>query len=138
MAVEESSEVLSSQLGLKSGEGLTVNFIAADSPAAKAGFHKNDVLVELHGDMLVHPLQLRKLVQMHAEGDTVKLAFYRGGKRQTTSVKLGKTTWDEASETEEQLAPYLFKNLQFQLNGMNGQLHGMGESWLTSSWTKPR
>ncbi len=131
LAVEESTEALSSQLGLKSGEGLTVNFIAAGSPAAKADFHKNDVLVELDGQMLVHPLQLRKLVQMHAEGDTVQLTFYRGGKRQTASVKLGKTTWDEASDMEEKPASDPFQNLQnlqFQLKGLDGQLHGMGES----------
>jgi membrane-associated protease RseP (regulator of RpoE activity) len=128
LAVEESSEALSSQLGLKTGEGLTVNFIAAGSPAAKADFHKNDVLVELDGQMLVHPLQLRKLVQMHAGGDTVQLTFYRGGKRQTATVKLGKTTWDEASGMEVQPASDPFQNLQFQLDGLNGQLHGMGES----------
>jgi hypothetical protein len=128
LAVEESSEALSSQLGLKPGEGLTVNFIAADSPAAKADFHKNDVLVELDGQMLVHPLQLRKLVQMHAEGETVKLTFYRGGKKQSASVTLGKTTWDEASDMDYKSAPGDLQNLQFRLNGLNGELRGMGES----------
>src|SRR5882762_7571199 len=44
---EEASEALGSQLGLKSGEGLLVTYVAADSPAAKAGLQKNDVLVEL-------------------------------------------------------------------------------------------
>jgi serine protease Do len=88
-------------LGLKPGEGLTVNFVAPDSPAAKAAFHTNDVLVELDGQMLVHPLQLRKLIQMHAEGDTIKLAFYRGGTRQTSSVKLGKNNLELASDKEE-------------------------------------
>jgi hypothetical protein len=144
LAVEESSEALSSQLGLKPGEGLTVNFIAADSPAAKADFHKNDVLVELDGQMLVHPMQLRKLVQMHAEGDTIKLTFYRGGKKQTASVKLGKTTWDEALHTtwpggisgwssggggsQHTTSPGGLQDLEIQLDGLNGQLHGMGES----------
>src|SRR5580658_6142557 len=92
LAVQESPEVLSAQLGLKSGEGLMVSFIAPDSPAAKAGFQKNDVLDELDAQMLVHPMQLRKLVRMHAEGDAVNLAYYRAGKKLTASVKLGKTT----------------------------------------------
>jgi len=141
LAVEESSEALSSQLGLKPGEGLTVNFVAADSPAAKADFHKNDVLVELDGQMLVHPMQLRKLVQMHAVGETVKLTFFRGGKKQTASVTLGKTTWDEASDMEKKPAsdPYQnLQNLEFQLNGMNGQLRGMGESLARAGLDKAR
>jgi len=128
MAVEETSEALSSQLGLKPGEGLLVCVVAAGSPAEKADFHKNDVFVEFDGQMLVHPLQLRKLVQMHAEGDTVKLTFYRGGKKQTASVKLAKTTWEEANDTDATGMPGDLQNLQFQLKDLNGDLRGMTES----------
>ena len=125
LAVEESSEALSSQLGLKAGEGLTVSMIAADSPAAKADFHKNDVLVDLDGQMLVHPLQLRKLVQMHAEGDAVQVTFYRAGKKQTISVKLGKTSWADSSEPEDPFTPGSPQNFQFQLKDLDGQLRWM-------------
>src|SRR5580692_7115209 len=83
VAVGETTEALSSQLGLKPGEGLTICVLAPGSPADKAEIHKNDVLVDLDGQMLVHPMQLRKLIQMHAEGDSVKLTFFRGGKKQT-------------------------------------------------------
>ncbi len=121
-------EALSSQLGLKPGEGLTVNFIAPDSPAEKADFHTNDVLVELDGQMLVHPMQLRKLVQMRAEGDTINLTFYRGGKKQTAAVKLGKTTSDRASDRED--GPLLgdLPILQYQVNRLSGQLRFVGDS----------
>ena len=128
MAVEECSEALSSQLGLKPGEGLTVHFLAEGSPAAKADFRKNDVLDDLDGQMLVHPIQFRKLVQMHAEGDTIKLTFYRGGKKQTTSIKLGKINWDEANDKEDSASPDDLDNFKFQLNGLNGQLRGMSEA----------
>jgi len=90
VAVEEASEALASQLGLAPGVGLLVTYITPDSPAAKVGLQKNDVLVEFEGQALVHPAQLRKLVQVRQEGDTVKLAFYRGGQKQTASVALGK------------------------------------------------
>jgi len=125
LAVEESSEALASQLGLKHGEGLTVTLIAPGSAAEKAEFHKNDVLVELDGQMLVLPLQLRKLVQMHAEGDLINLTFYRGGKKQTISVKLGKTKWEEASDLEGQLVPDGLQNFEIQLDGLDGQLKGL-------------
>jgi hypothetical protein len=67
---------------------LLVTQVSADSPAAKAGVKKNDVLIELAGQSLVHPAQLRKLVQARKVGDKVKLVFYRGGKKQTESATL--------------------------------------------------
>jgi hypothetical protein len=90
VSTEETSEVLASQLGLKSGQGLVVIYVAPDSPAAKAGIQRYDVLTELDGQLLVDPIQLRKLVQMQKEGETVKLTLHRGGKKQTVSVTLAK------------------------------------------------
>lgn len=90
VAIEEASEALAEQLGLDSGVGLVVTHVSADSPAAKAGLKKNDVLVELAGQSLVHPAQLRKLVQARKPGDNLTLVFYRAGKKQTESATLEK------------------------------------------------
>lgn len=120
--------MLSSQLALKPGEGLTVNFLAGGSPAAQADFRLNDVLVELDGQMLVHPMQFRKLVQMHAEGDTIKLTFFRAGKKQTASVKLAMTKWDQASANEIAGPRADLEKLRAQLAGLNGQMRGMQET----------
>lgn len=92
LATAETSEPLTAQLGLSAGEGLVVTYVAADSPAAKAGLEKNDVLVEFGDQLLVHPAQLRKLLQMHKAGDTVKLALYRGGKKVSVSATLAQTS----------------------------------------------
>jgi membrane-associated protease RseP (regulator of RpoE activity) len=91
VSAEETSEALAAQLGLEDGAGLTVNFVAPESPAAKAGLKKNDVLVKFNDQLLVHPAQLRKLVRSRKEGDSVKLQYYRAGKPSTVSVTLGKT-----------------------------------------------
>lgn len=93
----ECPEPLTAQLGLRPGEGLVVNYVATNSPASEADLQKNDVLVELDGQMLVDPVQLRKLVQMHANGDTVKIEFYRAGKKQSVKVKLAMHKFREAS-----------------------------------------
>jgi hypothetical protein len=92
ISTEEVSEALSSQLGLKEGQGLVVTYVAKDSPAAKAGIQKNDVLVDLEGQWLLSPGQLRKLVRMQKEGDSVNLNLFRGGKKQSVSPVLGKKT----------------------------------------------
>ena len=91
LSAEESSDALASQLGLQPGEGLLVTYVATNSPAAKASLQKNDLLVEMDGQKLVLPGQLRKLVQMRKEGDKVVLTYYRGGKKQDTTATLGKT-----------------------------------------------
>jgi hypothetical protein len=90
VSTDEASEALASQLGLAPGVGLVANFVSEDSPAAKAGLQKHDVLVEFEKQSLVHPAQLRKLVHARKAGDVVELVLYRGGQKQTLSATLGK------------------------------------------------
>ncbi len=90
VSATEASEALAAQLALPPGAGLVVSYVAPESPAAKAGLRKNDVLVQFQDQSLVHPAQLRKLVQAHKEGDSVEIAFYRSGKRETVTVTLAK------------------------------------------------
>jgi membrane-associated protease RseP (regulator of RpoE activity) len=99
ISTDEACDVIASQLGLKAGEGLVVIYVEPNSPAAKAGLQKYDVLVEMGDQLLVHPHQLRKLVRLQKEGDTVKLSFYRGGKKQSVTATLSKTA-DRAEATE--------------------------------------
>jgi hypothetical protein len=91
LGVEEASEALAAQLDLKDGEGLVVTYVASESPAAKAGFQKNDVLTRLDDQLLLNSSQFRKLIRHHNEGDTIKLALYRNGKKEEISATLGKT-----------------------------------------------
>ena len=119
VGVEETSEALASQLDLKPGEGLVVSFVSTNSPAGAAGLRKNDVLVELDGQMLVDPAQLRKLVQMHAEGDSVKVSFFREGKKQSVSAKLAKKAADEMAFDGEAWPGGLAK-MQFNLRDLKG------------------
>ena len=91
VAVSEASDVLASQLKLDPGVGLVVTFVTPESPAAKEGLQEKDVLVRFEEQPLVHPSQLRKLVQVRKDGDVVRLMLYRGGAERTVSVTLGKT-----------------------------------------------
>jgi len=91
ISTDEACEVLAAQLGLKPGEGLVVIYVEPNSPAAKAGLQKYDVLVAMGDQVLVHPHQLRKLVRLQKEGDSIKLEFYRGGKKQSVTATLSKT-----------------------------------------------
>jgi hypothetical protein len=84
----EASDALDAQLGLRHGEGLVVLLVVTNSPAAKAGVQKNDVLVEFEGQRLVHPVQFRKLLQMKNDGEKVQITLFRAGKKQVVSATL--------------------------------------------------
>ena len=92
VSTEEATDVLSAQLGLEPGDGLVVAFVQPDSPAARAGLQKNDVLVEMGDQLLLHPGQFRKLVRRQKEGDKIKLTLFRSGKKLSLSATLAKTT----------------------------------------------
>ncbi|MEZ0389113.1 MAG: PDZ domain-containing protein, partial [Verrucomicrobium sp.] len=77
------------QLPLPAGTGLLVRSVVPDSPAAKAGLQKNDVLVRLDDQILVNSSQLRTLVSTRKDGDAVKLALLRQGKEVVSEAKLG-------------------------------------------------
>lgn len=120
ISTTEASEALSSQLDLQPGVGLVINYVAPESPAAKAGLRKNDVLTQFDHQDLVHPAQLRKLVRVRHDGDAVKLGFYRAGKHETVSVTLGKARveaglWDDG---EHALKGNL-KDLQQQIRDLH-------------------
>lgn len=136
LSVEETPEALNAQLGLEPGAGLTVNFVAPDSPAAKAGFKKNDVLVRLEDQLLVHPAQFRKLVQNRKEGDEVSIVFFRAGKEQTAQITIGKSRSEPdggLSLAVENWGPHL-KELREQLKelpveqGFREQMNALRES----------
>ena len=119
VGADETTDALAAQLDLKPGEGLVVTYVVSNSPAAAAGLRQHDVLVELDGQMLVDPGQLRKLVQMHADGDSVKLTFFRGGKRQTAAAKLATKKSDDLAFGSDSL-PGGLRKLQKNLRDLNG------------------
>jgi membrane-associated protease RseP (regulator of RpoE activity) len=133
LGTEEASDALTSQLGLQPGEGLLVTFVAPDSPAAKAGLQKNDLLVEMDGQKLLLPMQLRKLVQMRKPGDKVAIAYYRGGKKQESSATISEVKadlWglkdDGGKEAQRQFQFYL-KDMS-SAGSLSNSMKGLRES----------
>ncbi len=88
IAMEPVHDVVRAQLSLAPGEGIVVSHVAPDSPAAKAGLQPNDILLRFEDQILLEPLQLRKLIAMKKPGDTVKLGYLRKGERKDASVTL--------------------------------------------------
>jgi hypothetical protein len=132
VSTEEAGEALTAQLGLQPGEGLLVTYVATNSPAAKAGLEKNDLLLEMEGQKLLLPTQLRKLVHLHKEGDPVELKYIRAGKRQSTTAILGKTreslSWFGDSDALRQLQFNLKDLGANSMENLHAQMQDLHES----------
>lgn len=86
---ERVSDELRHQLpALQSGSGLIVREVMPESPAATANIRKLDILHRWNDQLLVHPAQLRILVENSKPGDQVTLGFIQQGKSVEARIEL--------------------------------------------------
>lgn len=61
------------------------------SPADQAGLKRLDVITQVDGKEVLNMIDLRKILYQEKKvGDKLKITFYRGSKKQTTTIELGK------------------------------------------------
>ncbi len=118
------SDDIRAHLPLKDGEGIKVNHVAEDSPAAKAGVHEHDILTKLDDQILVEPEQLRSLVKMKKPGEEVKLTLLRKGEQKEIKVVLGETEQRAIERTISGLAGMRGDALQQRLNDIKNKMPG--------------
>lgn len=82
---EPVDEALRAQLSLGEGRGLVIEQVVPDSPAAKAGLKKHDVLIQSGETFLDDVGTLVDLVAKTKDGE-LKLKIIRGGQAQTITV----------------------------------------------------
>jgi M6 family metalloprotease-like protein len=71
---------------------LVVEDVQPESPAAKAGIRKNDVLTHLDGETVSTPERLRAALQSRGPDETVKLSLRRGNEPLDISATLAATS----------------------------------------------
>ncbi|MFZ3577705.1 S1C family serine protease [Virgibacillus sp. DJP39] len=82
-----------STLSLPSGVkgGVYVWSVEKFSPADQAGLERLDVITQVDGKEVLNMIDLRKILYQDKEvGDDLKVTYYRGSDKQTTTIKLGK------------------------------------------------
>jgi serine protease Do len=70
-------------------DGALVEEVNEDTPAAKAGFQVEDVVVRYNGKAVRDDIQFRDMVARTAPGTRVDVVVMRGGREQTLTVTLG-------------------------------------------------
>jgi S1-C subfamily serine protease len=89
---------LRQQYGLTPTSGVVVLDVVAGSPAAKAGFAQGDVIVSIDGTTVKSATSLQSIVEKDKPGQTIRIAFFRGTDKRTTTATLG----DQSEEQQQQ------------------------------------
>lgn len=75
---------------LAEGKGIKILDVEEDTPAAKAGLQKDDVITDINGTAVNSVDELKSKVKDLKEGDIVKLTYQRAGKTQTAEIRFPK------------------------------------------------
>ena len=82
---------LSRQLGklIPDGQGVMIEGVSPNSPAAQAGLRRWDVLLAMDGQKLYSPQQLAALVAKRKPGSEVTFQLVREGRLETVKARIG-------------------------------------------------
>ena len=96
---QDVTPALAKQFGSSETKGALVGDVSADSPAAKAGLKRGDIIVELNGKQINGSNDLRMSISMMQPDTTVTLKVQREGSQKEMAVKLAElpTPQEEAS-----------------------------------------
>ena len=75
---------------VEEGKGVKVLDVDSDTPAAKAGLQKDDIITDIDGKAIDSVDDLRNSVKNLKEGDSVKVTYKRAGQSKTTDLKFPK------------------------------------------------
>lgn len=89
VVIQDLDKDLSQALQIPNGEGVLISDVAPDSPAAKAGLQRGDVVIEMDGQPATSTSRFRNRVAAHEPGSKVSLVVLRDGKKKQVSVTLG-------------------------------------------------
>jgi serine protease Do len=99
VGIQELTPDLSKAFKAPAEKGALIGDVEPNSPGAKAGLQRGDVVTELNGQPITGPNDLRLKVATMAPGTTVQLKVLRNGTPRDVSVTLGETPGKGAGST---------------------------------------
>jgi len=89
VSIQDVDQDLAKALGLESVRGVLVADVVADSPSAKAGLQRGDVILAVEGKAMSSAGQLRNTIATAGIGKQVELQVWRDGQTRKVTVSLG-------------------------------------------------
>ena len=94
VAIQPVTRDLQKALKLPAPRGVLVSDVMQDSPAARGGLRRGDVILTLGGEKMRDPAHLRNRVAAAGSGNKIKLAVMRQGKKKSLTLRLGELDGD--------------------------------------------
>ena len=88
VSVQDITEDIAKQLGIKTKEGALIADVFKGDPADKAGMNTGDVIIEIDGQEIKNTHDLLKIVAGVAVGKEIKVKILRNGKAKTLAVQV--------------------------------------------------
>lgn len=98
---QDVSPEIAKQFGLNEPTGALVATVEANTPSAKAGLKRGDVILKVNGETVNSANELRLKISQTAPGTTDHLTIWRDGKTQDVSVTLAQLPNQTAENTNE-------------------------------------
>ena len=98
VTVQAMTDELADSFGLQKNRGALVNQVMDDSPAAKAGFKRGDIILEFDGQEIRDINDLPRIVAGTRVGETVRVQIYRNHKTLELQVKVGQLEGEQQAQ----------------------------------------
>jgi serine protease Do len=105
VSIQAIDQDLAKALGLRNATGVLVSDVGPDTPAARAGLRRGDVVLAVDGKPVDSPARLRNLIAIAGASTTVVLEVLREGKRVTVRVALGEMPGEESGPVPPRRSP---------------------------------
>ncbi|MCI0624706.1 MAG: Do family serine endopeptidase [Acidobacteria bacterium] len=89
ISIQNVTPELAKSFGLTETGGALVGDVSPDSPAARAGVERGDIITAVDGEPVIDSRRLSLRISQAAPETTVRLKVFRDGKEREVSVKLG-------------------------------------------------
>ncbi len=93
---------LAKSFGMAEPKGALVAQVNPDTPAAKAGIHRGDIIVEFNGHPIHEMNELPRMVAETAPGSKATLKILREGKEKTLNLTIAELTDERQAQTKEE------------------------------------
>jgi len=97
--IQDVSPDIAKQFGLSENRGVLIGDVSPDTPGAKAGLKRGDVILALNGQATSGADQLRLHISQMPPGSNARLQVWRDGKMQDINVMLGELPADKSAST---------------------------------------
>jgi len=121
--IQPVTDDMAESLGLEKSVGAMVTNVTPNSPSAKAGLEKGDIITEFDGHTIDKMRSLPKMVAYSEVGKNIKLKVWRKGEFKEITVTLGeleKAEKDGLVESEQKTSSVSNKNFNIKELGING------------------